>query len=328
MNHSFSSIQISGFAKRAIVGAMFLHAGQSLAGNSFNAVTDYYATQVFDEISHDGFVDLLVKSEKGDPLAKEFADAMLAASDSENDLALLRSSNANLVTNAIKLISSNPEKLYAIHKELKEGNYPEPLAIEALYQIHKVYDSKFEAFANAQRVKGSESAVAVKQSKPKVLFSDETAAQVDPGNVQVKSYDEFTWFSAPAESLTLNNASYFNEDLSSKRVFDPLDALALMPVETCDFVEPVVEAVKEEPKDTKLFVTDVALKVSELQFSIPVIPVGRSLHLVARKDDEYAVKSMIERDNKAYSSSVFFRESDFSSVKEDSSLWLLLVDYS
>jgi len=327
MRKSMNTPQMKQFTKRALVAAMFLGAGQAVAGNSFDVLTDYYSAQHFDELSHARFVELMVKSEDNQPLAKQYADQILPTGSVDSELALLRSSHSNLIENAERLVSEHPEKLFVVHKELKSGSYPKPLAIEALYKIHRAYDQHFETYAKAHAVEETR-VVSVNVIKaPATEVPQESVTTVK--NVDVDRFDSFTVISAPSETLSLIDESQlihepkhaFVEPLS-EAPFDPLDLLALMPLGVCERPEQAVEAELPVEEGHKLFADDLVLEQVRTSFYLFDRSSVDTRELLARKDDD-TITMTSDKQTSAVHTLVYLKEDEAHVEQGESLLWVL-----
>ena len=153
------------FVRRALVAAMCLPAGQALAGNSYDMISDYYASKYFDEIPHERFVELIAKSEGDSEIARDYASKVSSETESDVVIQKLTESMANLISNAQKLIEAKPHLIFVVHKALKDSQLPEPLVIDALYKAHQAYDKKFQQYA-AQRLVDKNRSIAQAYKKP------------------------------------------------------------------------------------------------------------------------------------------------------------------
>jgi len=153
------------FVRRALVAAMCLPAGQALAGNSYDMISDYYASKYFDEIPHERFVELIAKSEGDSEIARDYASKVSSETESDVVIQKLTDSMANLISNAQKLIEAKPHLIFVVHKALKDSQLPEPLVIDALYKAHQAYDKKFQQYA-AQLLADKNRSIAQADKKP------------------------------------------------------------------------------------------------------------------------------------------------------------------
>jgi len=323
-------ISTSGFAKKVLIGAMFLQAGQASAGNSFDVMSDYYAAQSFDEITHKKFIELLVKSEGNHSLAKQYAERVVMFSDQE-DLSLLRSSNAKLIENAESLVKSRPDKIFWVHKELKDGNYPKPLAIEALYKIHKAYDVHYESYAKEHSSLDEIQQVASEnddQSLPaNVVEKSVVETEVEHVFVEPSHHDKFTLMSAPKEFEVLFNELVF-EEASNGFEIEPqeiaLPERAMSPFDVCPMPEQQVAKRVVEKKGSALTMFEIKSHAT-LVLELPLNPAELDVDYFVRKDEE--IDSLMPRKQYQKESSFYLKEDDFLVEQGASMLWLLALEY-